>query len=72
MEVQRRNPTTRGPTEWFTGDVLIDAVAQGHSPSPMSIGSVHFAPAARTAWHSRSISQTLFCDRRRGARPVPR
>jgi quercetin dioxygenase-like cupin family protein len=59
MEVQRKSPTIRGPAEWFTGDVWIDAVAQDHGPSPMSIGSVHFAPGARTAWHSHSIGQTL-------------
>jgi quercetin dioxygenase-like cupin family protein len=60
MEVQARNPTTKGPAEWFTGDVWIDAIRQAHGPSPMSIGSVHFAPGARTAWHSHSIGQTLY------------
>jgi pimeloyl-ACP methyl ester carboxylesterase len=40
--------------------VWIDAIAQGHGPSPKSIGSVHFAPGARTAWHSHSIGQTLY------------
>jgi quercetin dioxygenase-like cupin family protein len=59
MEVQPRSPTARGPAEWFTGDVWIDAIAQARGPSPMSIGSVHFAPGARTAWHSHSIGQTL-------------
>jgi quercetin dioxygenase-like cupin family protein len=60
MEVQPRNPTAKGPAEWFTGDVWIDALAQAHGPSPMSIGSVHFAPGARTAWHRHSIGQTLY------------
>ena len=60
MELQARNPTTKGPAEWFTGDVWTDAIAQTHGPSPMSIGSVHFAPGARTAWHSHSIGQTLY------------
>jgi hypothetical protein len=46
MEVQPKNPTAKGPVDWFTGDVWIDAVAQGHGPSPVSIGSVHFAPGA--------------------------
>jgi len=49
MEVQPKDPTAKGPAEWFTGDVWIDAIAQAHGPSPMSIGSVHFAPGARTA-----------------------
>src|SRR5438309_5007982 len=60
MELQARNPTTKGSAEWLTGEVWIDAIAQTHGPSPMSIGSVHFAPGARTAWHSHSIGQTLY------------
>jgi quercetin dioxygenase-like cupin family protein len=60
MEVQPRSPTTKGPAEWFTGEVWIDTIAQPHGPSPMSTGSVHFAPGARTAWHSHSIGQTLW------------
>src|SRR5438094_10071955 len=60
MEVQRESPTTKGSVEWFTGDVWIDAIAQAHGPSSMSVGSVHFAPGARTAWHSHSIGQTPY------------
>ena len=60
MEVQARDPTARGPAEWFTGDVWIDAIAKAHGPSPMGIAFVHFAPGARTAWHSHSIGQTLY------------
>ena len=60
MEVIPKSPTTKGSADWFTGDVWIDAIAQGHGPSPMSVGSVHFAPGARTAWHSHSIAQTLY------------
>jgi quercetin dioxygenase-like cupin family protein len=60
MEVQPRKPTAKGPAEWFTGDVWIDSIAQGHGPSPISIGFVHFTPGARTAWHSHAIGQTLY------------
>lgn len=60
MEVQPRRPTAKAPAEWFTGDVLIDMIAQGQGPSPMVIGSVHFTPGARTAWHSHAIGQTLY------------
>jgi quercetin dioxygenase-like cupin family protein len=60
METHPRNPTAKGPAEWFTGDVWIDPVAQGHGPTPMSVGSVHFSPGARTAWHAHSIGQTLY------------
>ena len=43
--------TTKGPPEWFTGDVYVDPVAQGRGPAPLSVGSVHFTPCAHTAWH---------------------
>jgi hypothetical protein len=33
MEVQPRNPTAKGPAEWFTGEVWTDAIAQAHGPS---------------------------------------
>jgi quercetin dioxygenase-like cupin family protein len=60
MELEQRKPTSRGPTEWFTGDVYIDAVARGHGATPTSIGLVHFMPGARTAWHAHEIGQTLY------------
>ena len=31
MEVQPKNPTVKGPSDWFRGDVWIDAIAQGHA-----------------------------------------
>ena len=36
MEHNRKRPTTKGPSEWFTGDVWIDTVAQGHGGSPLT------------------------------------
>jgi quercetin dioxygenase-like cupin family protein len=66
MELEPRKPTVKGPPEWFTGDVYIDAVAQGHSRSPLTIGLVHFTPGARTAWHSHSLGQTLYVTEGQG------
>ena len=60
MEVHPKNPTAKGPTEWFTGDVWIDGIGQGRGPSPVTIGSVLFTPGARTAWHSHTVGQTLY------------
>jgi len=60
MEVQPKKPTAKGPAEWFTGDVWIDAIAQGQGPSPLSLGSVHFTPCAHTAWHRHTLGQTLY------------
>ena len=59
MDVQPSTPTTKGPSDWFTSDVWIDPLAQGHGASPMSVGSVHFAQGARTAWHRHATGQTL-------------
>jgi quercetin dioxygenase-like cupin family protein len=60
VEHHLKNPTAEGPAEWFTGDVWIDNIAQGHSDSPLSVAFVHFTPGARTAWHSHSVAQTLY------------
>jgi len=52
--------TTKGPAEWFTGDVYIDAVAASAPPSRVQGSLVHFMPGARTAWHRHPLGQTLF------------
>jgi MmgE/PrpD C-terminal domain len=66
VERRHKQPTGKGPAEWFTGDVWIDPVTQGQPPSTLSIGAVHFTPGARTAWHSRNGGQTLFVIEGRG------
>src|SRR5919206_121687 len=53
-------PGGRGPAEFFTGDVWIDAIAQGKPPSRLAVSAVHFTPGARTAWHAHSNGQTLY------------
>jgi quercetin dioxygenase-like cupin family protein len=60
MELVPTRPTSQGPGEWFTGDVFVDPIAQGHGPTPMSVGSVHFTPCAHTAWHQHTVGQTLY------------
>jgi quercetin dioxygenase-like cupin family protein len=55
-----KQPTVKGPEDWFTGDVWIDTIVQGQSTSPLSIAAVHFTPGARTAWHSHDGGQTLY------------
>ena len=53
MEITRNSSeTARGPSEWFTGAVYIDAVAAPSGSSRLSASSVHFTPGARTAWPS--------------------
>jgi quercetin dioxygenase-like cupin family protein len=43
----------------FTGDVYFDVIIKGEDPSRVRVNSVHFAPGARTAWHSHAVGQTL-------------
>jgi quercetin dioxygenase-like cupin family protein len=65
--------TNPGPSEWFTGDVYIDALATPSDASSVGAANVHFAPGARTAWHTHPHGQTIFvtegaglCQRRGG------
>ena len=66
MEHGSRRPTAKGPSDWFTGDVYIDAVAEAHGGSPAMVAFVHFTPGARTAWHSHSIGQSLYVTQGEG------
>jgi quercetin dioxygenase-like cupin family protein len=52
--------TVKGPAEWFTGDVYIDAVAVPAPPARAAAANVHFTPGARTAWHTHPFGQTIF------------
>ena len=60
MEVQPERPSAKGPAQWFTGDVWIDAIARGEGPSRVRVSAVRFTPGARTAWHSHALGQTLY------------
>ncbi len=48
-----------GPEENFTGTVWMDKIALPTADAPVAVYSVHFAPGARTAWHSHPRGQTL-------------
>ena len=61
MEITRSSiDTQKGPADWFTGDVYIDAVAAPAGTSTFAAASVHFTPGARTAWHTHPHGQTIF------------
>ena len=60
MEIKPKQPTVKGPSDWFTGDVWIDSVVQPHEHSSLTVGAVHFTPGARTAWHAHDGGQTLY------------
>jgi quercetin dioxygenase-like cupin family protein len=61
MQITRNSiGTSPGPSDWFTGAVFIDAVAAPSNGSRLSASSVHFTPAARTAWHTHPNGQTIW------------
>jgi quercetin dioxygenase-like cupin family protein len=61
MKVTRSSiETQKGPADWFTGDVYIDAVATPDEMHRAASALVHFMPGARTAWHTHPFGQTIF------------
>jgi quercetin dioxygenase-like cupin family protein len=74
MEITRNlDESNPGPAEWFTGEVRIDTIASPRPPARAAAAYVHFAPGARTAWHTHPFGQTIYvtegvcrCQRRGG------
>ena len=61
MQITRSSSeTAKGPADWFTGDVYIDAIAAPADSSTFGAALVHFTPGARTAWHTHPHGQTIF------------
>jgi quercetin dioxygenase-like cupin family protein len=61
MQITRSSiATDRGSSDWFTGEVCIDAVAVPAGDSTFAAALVHFTPGARTAWHTHPRGQTIF------------
>jgi quercetin dioxygenase-like cupin family protein len=61
MQIIRSSIATQsGPPERFTGAVYIDQIAAPPSPPRLRCYSVHFAPGARTAWHTHPLGQTIY------------
>jgi quercetin dioxygenase-like cupin family protein len=60
MEIQPKQPTTKGPGDRFSGDVWFDVIASGVEPSRLRVNEVRFSPGARTAWHAHAVGQTLY------------
>lgn len=61
MEIRRvgSQPSAKGPAEWFTGAVRVDALFYAPDPALVQGVSVTFEPGARTAWHTHPLGQTL-------------
>ena len=62
MDIKRSGsqPTTRPPTEYFTGTVRLDAPFKGTGDARIGGATVTFEPGARTAWHTHPLGQTLL------------
>jgi quercetin dioxygenase-like cupin family protein len=62
MEIKRvgSQPSAKGPSDWFTGTVRIDSLFQAPQPARAAGAAVTFEPAARTAWHTHPLGQTLI------------
>jgi quercetin dioxygenase-like cupin family protein len=57
---QSGGQTAPGPEDWFTGTVQIDAIRSPDEQSAVGCAHVRFSPAARTAWHTHPLGQTLY------------
>lgn len=62
MEIIRigTQSSAKGPGEWFTGPVRIDSLFQPNESCRAAAALVTFEPAARTAWHTHPLGQTLI------------
>ena len=62
MEIKRSGSqaSTKGPADWFTGNVRIDALFPAREPARAAGNSVTFEPGARTAWHTHPLGQVLI------------
>jgi quercetin dioxygenase-like cupin family protein len=62
MEIKRggTQPSTKGPADYFTGQVRIDPLFTPPEPARVVMALVTFEPGARTAWHTHPLGQTLI------------
>ena len=51
--------TVTAPAEWSTGAVYLDVMAASADDARVFAVNAHFAPAARTAWHTHPHGQTI-------------
>src|SRR4029453_1386968 len=66
VPIQPKPPTAKGPAEWFTGDVFLDAIARGEEPSRVRVSAGRFTPSAPPAGHSHAVGQTLYVTEGKG------
>ena len=52
-------PTVKASSDYFTGTVWQDPIIEADEPARVRALRVSFEPAARTAWHTHPLGQTL-------------
>src|SRR6476659_10249921 len=74
MEITRNTTETGGGSTEFTGDVYLDTITTPSEGWRVAATNVHFAPGARTSWHTHPHGQTIWvtegiglCQRRGGS-----
>jgi len=60
VTVTRAAPPRAAESDHFTGAAEVTAPFQADPPARASGGIVHFAPGARTDWHTHPLGQTLI------------
>lgn len=62
MQIKRNGsqPSAKGPSDYFTGDVRIDPLFQSPGTAEFGGSLVTFEPGARSAWHTHPCGQTLI------------
>jgi quercetin dioxygenase-like cupin family protein len=62
MEIKRNRTqaSAKGPADTFTGTVRVDRLFSAPDPARTSGAYVTFEPAARSAWHTHPLGQTLI------------
>lgn len=53
-------PPKPGPADYFTGDVMMAPLIEAPDPARLRGLTVTFQPAARTAWHTHPLGQTII------------
>jgi quercetin dioxygenase-like cupin family protein len=60
MQITRSTlDTSPGPADWFTGSVYVDQITAPRDNWRIGAAAVHFAPGARTVWHTHPCGQTI-------------
>src|SRR6202035_4660492 len=60
IRLAETTPTKRGPADYFSGTVWVEALVEAPSPARLRAARVTFEPGARTAWHTHPLGQTLY------------